>query len=180
MSSPVSKLQELNQTLSGQKLVRMMLEAAEYLEGQFGNKHARLLLGDVDQGTFSALKRGTASRAQIEAAVGGLVSVKEAVFRQQLLGKAVPGGIGGKRGEAAEKSSSRRQPGEKYRDAYGRLRTEPDIPHLDLPPVEKPDNSPLTGRDDHGRIIQDEQFQQEQAKRSSRNLRRSAGRRLME
>jgi len=130
-----------------------MSEAAKHLEGQFGGEEARMLLGGVDQGTFSALKRGTASRAQIEAAVEGLVSVKEAIFRQQLLGKAVPSGIGGKRGEAAAKSSSRRQPGEKYRDAYGRLRTEPDIPHLDLPPVEKPDNSSLTGRDDHGRVI---------------------------
>ncbi len=176
--STLGSMQALGQALSGKQLTDKVAEAAQHLEERFGSKTARGLMGNVGHSTFAALKSGTASQAQMEKAITGLVSVKDEAFRRQLVSKAKPAGIGKPTGGAAVKSSPSRKPGEKYRDFYGRLRTELDTPHLDLPPVKQPDNTPLTGRDDHGRRLRDEQFEKEQREQVKRDLRRATGQRL--
>jgi hypothetical protein len=172
-------MKEMSQALLGQKLADEVAKAASDLERRYGNEVARGLLGSVDQETFTALKTGTATRKQMVDAVTALTDVGAGLFRQQLASKGTPQGIGGARGEAACKSNPQRPPGTKYRDFHGRLRTEPDTPHLDLPPVKQAASVELTGREPlTGRRIRDDAFKKEQAERHKRDHRRAAGQRL--
>jgi len=174
--SNLQAMRAVSEALLGQELAEAVAKAAASLEKQYGDETARGLLGSVDRGAFVALKGGTATRQQMVDAVTALTAAKAGLFRQQLFAGAVPQGIGGgAQGDVASKFNSRRAPGTKYRDSFGRLRVESDTEPMNSLPVKPPPTAEMAGKDAWGRRIRDDAFKSEQAKRIKRDRRRSTG-----
>lgn len=170
-------MKEMSEAITGRELVDKMARLVANLEKKHDEKIVRALLGDIGPGTYWAIKSGTASVEQIEKAVLALEQIQKQRFRQQLLGGAIPDGLGNlpDRGAVSYKTAPKREPGTKYRDFHGRAREERDVPVMESPPVKKPSYVEITGREAFGRRIKDAAYEAEQAARRKWNYREARG-----
>jgi len=156
------------------KLADRLAEVAKGLEEEYGRKAAKELLGGAN---LSALKACTADEKEMSQAVDALGKASDQVKKAALIGGALPkAGVSQEsRGQAARKTSDGGARG-RYRDAYGRVRRDPDI--APIPPIRKPDRTAqftTDDRDAQGRKIRDEEFEEEKSDKH-REAQRRAGR----
>ena len=172
MSEYIREWQAIKQAHTQVKLAKRLAEVAEKLEEQIGPKAAKELLGGVN---LASLKTGRASGQEMSQAVDALARASQAVKSAAFIGGALPKqGVSQNSGKAAVKEVS---PGKRYRDSFGRVREEQDIPSP--PPIRKPPRAQSTGgegRDAQGRRLRDDDFQKEQKEKLQADRRRATGR----
>lgn len=172
MSEYIREWKAAKQAHTQVKLTKRLSEVATKLEERIGPKAAKELLGGVN---LASIKAGKASGQEMSQAVEALAKASQAVKSAAFIGGALPRqGVSQDSGKAASKQAS---PGKRYRDSFGRVREEQDIPPA--PSIRKPPRAQSTGgegRDAQGRRLRDDDFQKEQKEKLQADRRRATGR----